>query len=201
MPRAFPLDWPVELPRAESRERGPFNATFDATLEELRRQLKLLGASHFLVSCNYPAARDGWPDTRARLKGGDPGVAVWWRKDGREFVLACDRWELPQDNLRAILKTIEADRGKIRWGCSAIEARSMNGYQALPAPERWYEILGTPEEAPIEDIEAIYRLRVRQNHPDQAADDQDRSRRHALMQKLNEAITQARRVKNVESSA
>lgn len=194
MPRAFPLDWPVELPRTEYRERGPFNSTFDATLDELKRQMKLLRATHFMVSCNFPKARDGWPDTRAKLKGGDPGIAVWWRKDNVEYVLACDKWELPQDNLRSILKTIEADRGKIRWGCAQIEARSMQGYQSLPAPERWFETLGVPEEAPIDEIEAIFRLRVRQWHPDQAQDETDRAARHRHMQKLNEAIEQARRL-------
>ncbi len=196
MPKSYPLDWPVDLPRCEDRRPGRFNSTMDKSLEELRHELKLLGASHILVSCNLPVARDGWPDPRARLKGGDPAVAVYWLMNGKSYVIGCDQWDLVQDNLRAITLTIQADRGKTRWGCAQIAARSMAGYASLPAPERWFDLLGVPEEAPLDEIEAIYRLRVKQIHPDRAKDDAERSKMNHLMAKMNEAISIARKVKS-----
>lgn len=195
MPKAFPLDWPDGSPRAQDRQSSKFKTSFTKALDVLRRELKLLGATHVLVSCNLPPARDGWPDPRSHLKSGDPGVAVYWLIARTTYVLACDAWDRIEDNLHAISLTVAADRGKARWSCSAITEKAMSAYLALPPPLAWWEIVGVPRESSLEEIRAIYRLRVKQNHPDQAADDSDRRKRNEQMSQLNLAMEAAEKEK------
>lgn len=172
MPKFYPLDWPTDIPRSNEQHSSRFKISFDRGLNALRQELRRLGASGVVVSTNLPPARDGWPDPRARLRGGDPGVAVYWQHTGKTYVLACDAWDQVQDNLHAITLTIAADRAKTRYRCAAIESRSMAGYLALPPPpkvETWWEVFGCREDTPIDEVRAIYRTRIKRLHPDAGA--------------------------------
>jgi hypothetical protein len=191
MPKAYPLDWPEGLPQADFQEDSKFKTSFDRALQGVRKELKLLGASHVLISCNLPTARDGWPDPRARLRGG-PGVAVYWLREHQTYVVACDSWNTVQDNLHAIALTIGADRAKVRWKCAAIESRSMAGYLSLPEPpkpEHWTEVLGVDADEDLDMIEAVYRTRMKRAHPDAGGSAAEANR-------LNAAIEAARKEKN-----
>lgn len=193
MPKSYPLDWPENLPRSSSQEDSTFKTSFSRALEKLRHELRLLGATHILISCNLPTARDGWPDPRSRLRNDDPGVAVYWILNGKTHVIACDAWTRVEDNLHAIELTISADRAKARWGCSAIEARSMAAYLSLPAPpkpESWWEVLGVEQGQSLAVIEAIYRAKMKSIHPDTLSGDA------AAAVRLNQAIESARREKS-----
>src|SRR4051812_15018969 len=109
MPKQYPLDWPENNPRSETRDDSKFKTSFTNALNKVRRELRLLGAKYVMISCNLPPARDGWPDPRARLKGGDPGVAVYWILAGKTYVIACDAWSRVEDNLHAVGLTVGAD--------------------------------------------------------------------------------------------
>lgn len=196
MPRQYPLDWPEGSPRTKERQQSRFKSSFSKALEGLRRELKHLSATHVLVSCNLLPARDGWPDQGSRLKGDDPGVAVYWIINRITYVLACDAWDRVEDNLHAITLTIGADRGKSRWGCSAVLEKAMAGYLALPPPDDpWWKVIGVPRESPLDEIRVIYRLRAKQFHPDQAESESDRKIRNETMSKLNVAIEAAEKEK------
>lgn len=198
MPKSYPLDWPTDTPRSESREESKFKTSFDKALTGLRRELRGLGALGVCVSTNLPPARDGWPDPRARLKGDDPAVAVYWQAGGKTFVLACDSWDRVQDNLHAIVLTLGADRGKIRWGCASIKERALAGYLALPEPPKvtpWWEVLGVDEGTSIDVARAVYRTKMKMIHPDYSKNDEDRKRRAAESARLNAAIEAAEKEK------
>ena len=77
------------------------------------------------------------------------GVSVWFDLDGEERVLAGDRWDRIEHNMRAIHKHIDAIRAQARWGVGSL-AQAFAGFAALPeqASGRSYrDILGiSPDE-------------------------------------------------------
>jgi hypothetical protein len=192
MPKWYPLEWPQGYPRSEDVRSSKFKTSFDRALAETRAELRRLGATSLVVSTNLPLARDGFPDSRARLKNNDPGVAVYWMLGGKMHVIACDAWDRVEDNLHAIRLTLDADRGKARWGCSAVLDRAMAAYQALPAPPKprdWWEVLGFTSKPTLERAEAAYRDQIRTAHPDVGGS-------HERMTELNRALEEARKEKN-----
>ena len=75
-----------------------------------------------------------------------------------EHVLACDRWDRPEHNLRAIAKHVEAIRGQERWGVGSV-AQAFRGYQALPSRatgKPWWE---WDRELVTRDANALARVR------------------------------------------
>jgi hypothetical protein len=75
-------------------------------------------------------------------------VAVYWIKTGRKQMkcMAIDRYGRVADNMAAIAATIEAMRAIERHGSAEILERAFLGFQALPEPEQWWQVLefGTP---------------------------------------------------------
>lgn len=102
----------------------------------------------------------------ARPDNNDHGVAVYFEREGKQMVFACDRWDRVQDNLRAIHKTIEAMRGVERWGASDMMERAFSAFEALPAPKTPWEILGVQRGASEAEIQSAYRNKARMAHPD-----------------------------------
>lgn len=192
MSKWTPLDWPEGYPRSDEVHTSKFKVGFDRALTELRRELRLMHAASVCVSTNLQLARDGWPDPRSKLKNNDPGVAVYWMLDHKLHVIACDAWDRVEDNLHAIALTLGADRGKARWGCSAIMDRAMAAYLALPEPPKktpWWEVLGIARHARTDAIEDAYYTLLKQAHPDAGGS-------HDRMTELNRAIEEARKEKN-----
>jgi hypothetical protein len=191
VPRWTPLDWPEGYPRTKERKPSRFRVSFSQALDGVRKELQRMHALNILVSTNLDVARDGWPDPRSRLRNEDPGVAVYWNYAGKLHVIACDAWERVEDNLHSVALTIAADRGKERWGCSAVFERAMTAYVALPPPPRmkdWWEVLGCTKEADIEDVEDLYKIKLKRFHPDAGGS-------HERMAELNRAIDEARKEK------
>jgi len=81
------------------------------------------------------------------------------------------------------LARIEALRGIDRWGVGTIE-QAFTGYQALPAPEQWWQVLGVSATATREQIDAAYRVKAKAAHPDHGGS-------NAAMARLNSARDQA----------
>lgn len=196
-----PLQWPDGWERTpnDQRERSQFSSrakwnhpqygettyhlpvslveATDAVLDELVR----LGANNITITSNLPTKPNGLPYADGRAE--DPGIAVWWTLDGLEQVIACDRWERPAENMRAIAKTIDAIRGMARWGSSAIIARAFAGFAALPPssaaaehapladagpePSRaWMLYFHVTEAASRAGLKTMYRRTARAMHPD-----------------------------------
>lgn len=100
MNEAYPLQWPREQARAVIRQDGPYRVTMNAALDDLQDELRKLGGEGLVVSTNIPTRRDGLPYANAR-EPADPGVAVYWTRNGRDFVIACDQYNTVRANIRA----------------------------------------------------------------------------------------------------
>lgn len=137
-----------------------------------------------MITSNLPTRQDGLPYYAST---DDPGIAVWWVERGAERVVACDRWYRADENLRAIIKTLEAMRGLDRWGATEMAERAFAGFAALPpgsagsmptGPRPWREVLGAtfgpwPELAKDELLvlaKSRHRKLIAIAHPDAGGD-------------------------------
>lgn len=190
MAEAYPLQWPAGWPRAKRREPARFGTTgrsrygnrerltIAEARERLADELERLGARYVTLSSNLELRLDGAPRS-GQAEPLDPGVAVYFRLDEKDTVLACDKWDRAADNIAAVAKHIEALRGIDRWGVGTA-AQAFAGYQALPAPEQWWQVLGISERASRDEINAAYRAKAMRAHPDSGGSD-------AAMARLNAA--------------
>ena len=133
--KPFPLQWPTERPRTrlDEQETAKFRVTLSEAIEDLLYELRQMDAASVVITSDLPTRTDGLPYSNARCD--DPGIAVWCVVDGRELVFACDHWDRPAANLRAVGKTIEALRGIRRWASTSMVSQAFAGFAALPTPE------------------------------------------------------------------
>lgn len=185
---ASPLSWPTGWPRCDSTDRWPggehtVHRGTRAVLDELGR----LGVwkDQVVISTNLRLRLDGLPYSSQRDPE-DRGVAVYFRLDGDDRVLACDRWDSIGCNLWAIAKHIQALRGMERWGVGSIE-QAFRGYAALPsgeaAAQSWGEVLGFDPGQTITaaDVRARHRKLSLKYHPDTVGGDAE------AMSRINQA--------------
>ena len=178
MTEAFPLQWPAGKPRTRDPSRSRFGVTFATARDELMREIQLLGASLPVLSSNIPLKRDGLPYA-GQKEPDDRGVAVYFTLKKQQMCFACDRWDKVGDNIQAIRHTIAALRGIERWGTGDMVQQAFTGFIALPSNSPW-EVLGLKPGASREEIEAAYRQKAKQAHPDAGGS-------HDQMARLNAA--------------
>lgn len=109
----------------------------------------------------------------------DSGVAVYFNYDGKQRVLACDKWKTPAENIRALGLTVEALRSLPRWGSSEILERTFSGFPALPEissfnPDTIWDQLGLgAQPADVEILHNAYKRQAKKVHPDVAGGSQE----------------------------
>jgi len=117
MKTAFPLSWPDGRPRTRGVDRRTnynFKQTFAASRDGCALEIRRLGGEQLIISSNVPLKTDGLPfamdwgsnRTKQGQPIGDPGVAVYFFRKGKQLCFACDRWAHIQDNMHAITLTI-----------------------------------------------------------------------------------------------
>lgn len=180
---AYPLSWPQGWPRTRNSQRSRFDASFATVRDSLLSQIKMLGGTHIVLSSNVALRRDGLPYANM-AQPTDRGVAVYFLRRGKQMVFACDRWDKVEDNMRAIEKTIDAVRGIERWGASEMMERAFTAFEALPYPKSCWDVLGVKPHASRDDINAAYRAKARDAHPDTGGS-------QAAMSELNRARDEA----------
>src|SRR5882757_9518641 len=115
MAESYPLSWPEGWARTPDHKRvsgGRFNTTFDRARSELCKELRLLGATHVVISSWLSLRRDGMPySDQARRRLDDPGVAVYFMLRKRQMVMARDAYTNVHDNLRSIGLAVAHLRG------------------------------------------------------------------------------------------
>jgi DnaJ-domain-containing protein 1 len=134
------------------------------------------------MDCHTPA---GAPE--------DPGVAVYFRLNGEQQCIPCDKWSSVPDNLHAIELTISALRGLERWGAKEMVNAAFRGFKALPetiimgehTARAWWEVLQVSQNADWEVIEAAYKRLLHKVHPDKGGSD-------FAFQELQNAFKQAK---------
>ncbi len=168
--QSYPLSWPVSWARTNYRRGSDFGRhSIAECVDEITRQLKLLGATDIVISTNLRVRQDGLPYSN-QAQPGDTGVAVYFKLRKADRVLACDRWIRVEDNMWSIAKHIDALRGQQRWGVGSVE-QAFAGYAALPAAgqssgESWWSVLDVAATASNDDVRAAYRAKVKAVHPD-----------------------------------
>lgn len=168
---AYPLQWPVGRPRKESPEESRFGTyTLDKVTNMVLREIKLLGGTQPVISTNLRLRNDGLPYSR-QAQPADKGVAIYFSiysisKGAQQMCFACDRWNCIEDNIYAICKTIEALRGIERWGSGSMVEQAFTGFLALPGPRSPWEILGLTPPVTAKEIEAAFRAKAKECHPD-----------------------------------
>ena len=197
---SYPLSWPAGRPRCARRADAQFgkvncragqswgtkeNLTVADALRRLQDELDKICARHIVLSTNVETRLDVLPRS-GQPEPTDPGAALYFQLKGRDTVLACDKWNRVADNIAAIAKHIDALRGIERWGIGTVE-QAFAGWQALPAPEPWWTVLGVASNAGLAEIDAAWREKMRDAHPDRGGTD-------AAASRLNWARDEARRV-------
>lgn len=158
--QAYPLSWPVGWPKTEPlrRERGAFKTSLYGALENLRKEVRLLGGKELVLSSNV---------TLGHERPKDPGVVAYFQWSDLAVAIPCDRWSLVEHNVQAIALTVEAMRGMERWGAKHMIRAMFTGFKALPSSERpWHEVLGLSADCTPEQVASRYRELAKQHHPD-----------------------------------
>lgn len=170
MTQAYPLSWPATQKRTVRYIRkswqGGRGLTVARALEGILHEARLLGARNVVVSSNIKLRIDGLPRSN-QPRPEDAGVAVYFDRKGKPLVFACDQYDKPQENMRAIAKHLEAIRGMDRWGVGSLD-QAFTGYQALPDSSiTWWSELGLSERpATADDLRRAYRNAAKLAHPD-----------------------------------
>ncbi len=198
MADSFPLQWPDGWPRTalSARRRSAYKVTPTRAYNDLVRELKLLGATSFVLSSNLSLCRDGSPRLDQKPPE-DPGAAVYWAdRTFGERVVACDKWTTVHSNMRAMGLALEALRAIDRAGATQILERAFSAFGALPAssavPEKraWWEVFGLSQDLvgmlSIGMVDARFRELSKKMHPDVLGGSAE------AMAELNQAMTDAR---------
>lgn len=202
----YPLSWPTGWKRtpAAQRKRAKFSKgerkysegggswvsrsdlTVPQGLRRLKDELDRLRAKGVIVSTNVELNSYGEP-RGGRREPQDPGAAVYFKLNGKDRVLACDRWDRTADNLAAIAAHIECVRGIDRYGVGTLD-QAFAGYDALPPPGAdnrppWRKVLRLDGLAGInaETVQRAYRAQAVHVHPDRPGGS------HEAMAQLNAA--------------
>jgi len=187
---AYPLSWPPTFPRYKhARVSGAFKTSLSGALKNVQDSLRRFGAD------SGKSVKDVVLSSNVTLgvnRPDDPGVAVWFTWDGMQVCIPVDRYATPEANLQAIHYIIEARRTELRHGTLALVRATFEGFRALPAPkgEHWTDVLGLPESATAEQIQAKHRDLAKTAHPDAGGSNERMAR---LNRARDEALREARR--------
>lgn len=189
-PTAYPLQWPAGLPRTKYPGSSKFSTGLAGAIKNVTTSLKAFAADsgkkieNVVISSNY-ALSDQFPS--------DSGVAVYFTWDGMNTCMAVDKYINVACNLQAVHHCIEAERTKMRHGGLNLVRAGLRGHAGLllppPPPEaarNWWDVLGVSRLAKRTEIEAAYRAKAKDCHPDYNA-----SGGMATMIELNIARDQA----------
>lgn len=197
---SYPLAWPGGWKRTASgsRQRASFSKNHNAlsvaegtkrVLDELRR----FGVPDYqvILSTNIQVRLDGLPYSNQK-EPQDPGVAAYFKRNGKDQVIATDTYDRVADNLAAIAASLEAMRAIERHGGAQILDRAFLGFTALPQPENWRDVLGFREGVAAPTLATVrdrWKMLALQHHPDLGGDAEQ-------MARINRAWSDAQRELN-----
>lgn len=173
--QAYPLLWPAGWKRSVERKRSRFGHGYNVeskpsmayATDEVLRELELMKAHSVVISSNIILRNDGFPRSGQPIPK-DPGVAVYFKRKGKDQVLQCDTFDLPGCNLYAISRTVNALRQMERDGCGDMMERAFTGFKALPefAEQSWRSVLQLPARCEWDSVVHAYRSLAKKYHPD-----------------------------------
>lgn len=170
----------LDHPAPRRRKRAQFRATYQRTLQDLDRELEAIQgrARNVILAAGFPPSkirRDGFPYSGARPE--HPAVTLHFEINGQPAAFPCDTFETFEDNLRAIVLSLEALRAVDRYGVTRnqeqykgwlrLEAAKSDPAEVLRKANR---TLGWSADdiraASKENLHAIYRAAMANVHPD-----------------------------------
>ncbi len=175
MTQAYPLIWPIGLPRTKGYLTSRFKTSLPGAVRNVTEELRRFGADSgkkvesVVVSANVTLMND---------RPSDPGVACYFTWDRIQCCIAVDRYHWPEENLQAISLIIEAERTKLRHGGLNIVRAAFRGYASLPPPvgadgalaAPWWDVLEIPEGSTLAIAKTAYLEKVKKTHPDRGGD-------------------------------
>lgn len=167
----YPLQWLPQQPRAKRPERARFgNHSISRAGDELVLELQRLGAKDIIISSNLKTKIDGgFYAMQGRIE--DNGIVVYFKLKNNPKAMACDKWDMIEHNIWALVQSVKAIRGLERWGGSDFLDGLFTGFTALPSPEmmnnnkQYFSGYESKEEA-----KEKYRQLCKELHPDMGGD-------------------------------
>lgn len=175
----FPLVWPDGWPRTTERKDARYRVELSRALFLLGRTLGWMRAERVVLSTNVPLRQDGQLSlVAARSLYHDPGVAVYFAWQEKDWVLACDQFIEIRDNIRALGMTLDALRQIDRAGATQLLNRAAHAFARLPGETAgWhYRELGVAPWASETEIERAFRTKAKLHHPDAGGTDEAMAR-------------------------
>jgi hypothetical protein len=170
----YPLQWPVQYKRTRPEDRvyGMFKQTPDTARKKLLNELDHFGCNEIVISSNVPLRSDGQmrSDYAARQNrmDEDPGVAVYFRRQGKNLVIPCDKFNAVWKNVYALALAIESFRRIERYDIPGFIDNAFSGFNKLLAPayqDPWI-ILGVSPGCTEKDIDQAFKARASIVNPD-----------------------------------
>jgi len=170
------IDWPPGFDRTPERRREPnrnFEASLAQTTEDLATEMDRLDPSEWRASIGSSHTKtDTLP--RANASPDDPGFVLRWTKDGQQFAVACDRYSRLRDNVREVYLWVHETR--MRGNRAVVTGESEFAAARLPAGDGEtetiaasppaHEVLDVAPDAPDGVVEAAFREKTKEFHPD-----------------------------------
>lgn len=162
----YPLTWPAATKRRAEQSRGasqfrskptPAHAAAEVLAELKRWDVK---ETDIVISSDC---------TMTQASPRDPGVAVYFARKGKQFVITCDRWNRVGCNLHAVALVLEGMRQMERHGVMTGE-QMLSPWLALPETgtvkvRRWFDVLGVGENCAPEEVKPAYFKMCKLHHP------------------------------------
>lgn len=176
---AYPLQWPDGWKRTAPvfRGRARFSTrnqrvSISESVNRIRGELQRMGIhdDDVVISSNLALRLDGLPRS-GQSEPSDPGAVVYWTdrfdKSVAPRCMAIDGYDRVADNLAAIAATLSAMRAIERHGGAEILNRAFTGFVAIEHQgENWWDVLEVRRDASRDAIEASYRRKRSEHHPD-----------------------------------
>lgn len=164
-----PLAWPTGWKRCQFPDRSRYgNWSLGGAMVDLLEEARKLGASSTIFSSDMATNLDGSFRASAKVPA-DKGVALYFVLNGHKRVIACDKWDKMEHNIRALALAISSMRQLDRCGASEIMERAFTGFAALPAPvpaEHWSTVLKVDPKAEEPQVRAAWLAMLNVVHPD-----------------------------------
>lgn len=176
------IEWPDGFDRTPPTDREPYPGGFEVSrtraFDSIVDELEKMDAYNIDVQTDAPHTAKNPHRPYADRDPDDPGVVVYFDRDGQRFAVPCDSWDNLRDNARAIARYLNAKRAIERYGVATVDTEMST--QALPSGEEDvvvadsgeapHEILGVDPDAPDAVVEGAARSLKAKHHPDQGGD-------------------------------
>lgn len=202
----YPLSWPEGWKRTTSRKAAQFGVagtvsgqfsrtdkkklSVENAFDRLERELDAfdIKADTVIVSTNLKLNMRGVPAGNVG-EPSDPGVAVYWTRNGKAQCMAIDVYTRVADNLAAVAASLSAMRAIERHGGAQILERAFIGFAQITARRGrpWREVLGFKADATpsAETVDDFFKTAARRVHSDHHGGNDEK------MIELNEARAEA----------